>query len=134
MEAPEAPAVHAAVLAGVEAALDKPGFEAKAEGDLPAARRAMAREFTATYRQSFLAHAAMEPLNCTAHVTDKGCEIWGGSQVPSQAREDAAKALGLPEKVTFHNYQMGGGFGRRGWKPTWCARWNWRGRCPGRSS
>jgi isoquinoline 1-oxidoreductase beta subunit len=56
----------------------------------------------------------MEPGSCTAHVTPEGCTIWAGSQVPAQARDDAAKALGLPaDKVTFHNCQMGGGFGRR---------------------
>ncbi|MFT2568427.1 molybdopterin cofactor-binding domain-containing protein, partial [Escherichia coli] len=82
-------------------ALAKPGHSAKAQGDLNAPH---ARDFSATYHQPFLAHAAMEPLACTVHVTEKGCEIWSGSQVPSQARSDAAKALGLPEdKVTFHN-------------------------------
>lgn len=112
--APAKPAEHAAVLADITAALDKPGFEAKTQGDLAAARKAQAREFSATYHQPFLAHATMEPGNCTAHVTPAGCEIWGGSQVPGQARDDAAKALGLPpEKVTFHNFLMGGGFGRR---------------------
>jgi isoquinoline 1-oxidoreductase beta subunit len=74
----------------------------------------MAHDYSATYRQPFLAHAAMEPGSCTVHLTSKGGEIWTGSQVPAQAREDAAKALGLAtDKVIFHNYQMGGGFGRR---------------------
>jgi isoquinoline 1-oxidoreductase beta subunit len=83
-------------------------------GDLARAKSAAARNFTAAYRQPFLAHAAMEPGACTVHVTPAGCEIWSGSQVPSRAREDAAKALGLAvEKVRLHNYQMGGGFGRR---------------------
>lgn len=100
-----------AIVADLDAALAQPGHSAKAQGDLNAAR---GREFSATYHQPFLAHAAMEPLACTIHVTDGACEIWSGSQVPAQARADAAKALGLGEdKVTFHNFQMGGGFGRR---------------------
>lgn len=112
--APAQPAEQAHIVAELDDALAKPGHEAKATGDLAAARKAGARAFAATYRQPFLAHAAMEPGSCTLHVTPAGCEIWTGSQVPSRAREDAAKALGLPvEKVVFHNYQMGGGFGRR---------------------
>lgn len=68
----------------------------------------------ATYEQPFLAHAPMEPGNCVVHVKDGGCEIWTGSQVPSAARDEAAKALGVPvDKVLFHNRLMGGGFGRR---------------------
>jgi isoquinoline 1-oxidoreductase beta subunit len=112
--APKAPADHAHILAGLDEALAKPGFEAKSTGDLGAARARAVRPFSATYRQPFLAHAPMEPGSCTAHVTPEGCTIWAGSQVPAQARDDAAKALGLPaDKVTFHNCQMGGGFGRR---------------------
>jgi isoquinoline 1-oxidoreductase beta subunit len=62
----------------------------------------------------FLAHATMEPLNCTAHVTPDSCEVWVGSQVLSRAQKAAAKACGLPvEKVTIHNHLLGGGFGRR---------------------
>lgn len=105
------PAEQGAIVADLDAALDRPGHSAKSQGDL---KTAHGREISATYHQPFLAHAAMEPLACTIHVTEKGCEIWSGSQVPSQARSDAAKALGIgEEKVTFHNFQMGGGFGRR---------------------
>jgi len=113
-EAPAEPAGQARIFAELDEALGKPGFEAKRTGDLAAAKARAARSYSATYRQPFLAHAAMEPGACTVHVTAAGCEIWSGSQVPARARADAAKALGLPiEKVTFHNYQMGGGFGRR---------------------
>jgi len=111
---PPQPAQHQQIMADLKAALNKPGFEAKAQGDMAIARQSMARSFTAEYSQPFLAHATMEPGNCTAHVTPDGCQIWAGSQVPAQARADAAKALGLSEdKVTFHNQLMGGGFGRR---------------------
>jgi isoquinoline 1-oxidoreductase subunit beta len=75
-----------------------------AEGDL----------LEAAYEMPFLAHATMEPMNCTAHVTPAGCEVWIGSQVLSRAQSTAAKAAGLPlEKVTVHNHLIGGGFGRR---------------------
>jgi len=56
----------------------------------------------------------MEPLNCTAHVTRSGCEVWVGSQVMARAQTTAAAALGVPpEKVTVHQHLIGGGFGRR---------------------
>jgi isoquinoline 1-oxidoreductase beta subunit len=61
-----------------------------------------------------LAHLAMEPINCTAHVREDGCEIWVGCQRLALARRLAAEALGIPlEKVTIHNHLLGGGFGRR---------------------
>lgn len=105
---------HAAITGAIASALDKPGFVAVEKGDVAAARTGAAKTVTADYHQAFLAHATMEPGNCVAHVKDGACEIWTGSQVPSSARETAAKALGFPlEKVTLHNRLMGGGFGRR---------------------
>ncbi len=104
----------AAILGDVVAALDKPGFVAATSGDLAAARQGTVHHFSATYTQPFLAHATMEPANCVAHVHDGGCDIWTGTQIPSDARKAAAARLGLPlEKVTLHNRLMGGGFGRR---------------------
>ncbi len=68
----------------------------------------------ATYRVPFLAHAAMEPMNCTAHVRKDGCEVWVGNQVIARAQAAAAKAVGLPlDTVVVHNHLIGGGFGRR---------------------
>jgi isoquinoline 1-oxidoreductase beta subunit len=68
----------------------------------------------AVYELPFLAHAAMEPLNCTVHVTPTTCEVWVGIQVLSRAQSTAAKVAGLPlDKVTVHNHLIGGGFGRR---------------------
>jgi isoquinoline 1-oxidoreductase beta subunit len=111
---PAQPLEQTRIQAELDEALTRKGFEAKNAGDHARARSGAARSLSATYRQPFLAHAAMEPGACTVHVTSAGCEIWTGSQVPSRARADAAKALGLPlEKVRLHNYQMGGGFGRR---------------------
>jgi isoquinoline 1-oxidoreductase subunit beta len=78
--------------------------KALAEGDL----------LEAAYELPFLAHATMEPMNCTVHVTPTTCEVWVGSQVLSRAQAIAAKVTGLPlDKVTVHNHLIGGGFGRR---------------------
>lgn len=68
----------------------------------------------ATYQLPMLAHATMEPLNTTVHVTPGQCEIWVGTQVPTRCVSVAAKITGLPEaKVVLHNQYLGGGFGRR---------------------
>ncbi len=68
----------------------------------------------ATYQMPMLAHATMEPLNATVHVTPGGCEIWAGTQVPANVVQNAAKITGLPpEKVLLHAQYIGGGFGRR---------------------
>jgi isoquinoline 1-oxidoreductase beta subunit len=62
----------------------------------------------------FLAHATMEPMNCTVHVRKDGCEVWVGSQVLARAQAAAAQTTGLPlDKVVVHNHLIGGGFGRR---------------------
>jgi isoquinoline 1-oxidoreductase beta subunit len=77
----------------------------------------MARAATkveATYQVPFLAHATMEPMNCTAHVRQDGCEIWVGTQALARAQAAAAKTAGLPlDNVVVHNHLIGGGFGRR---------------------
>src|SRR5256885_12831923 len=58
----------------------------------------------AIYEQPFLAHATMEPVNCTVHVRPDGCDIWVGTQVPTFAQTAAAKLTGLPKsKVRVHN-------------------------------
>jgi isoquinoline 1-oxidoreductase subunit beta len=68
----------------------------------------------AAYQVPFLAHATMEPMNCTVHVHKDGCEIWVGSQVIARVQAAAAKTAGMPlDKVAAHNHLIGGGFGRR---------------------
>jgi isoquinoline 1-oxidoreductase subunit beta len=68
----------------------------------------------AAYQVPFLAHATMEPMNCTVHVRNDSCEIWVGSQAMARVQSAAAKTAGLPlEKVVVHNHLIGGGFGRR---------------------
>ena len=68
----------------------------------------------ATYEMPLLAHACMEPLNCTVHVTPTSAKAWIGSQVLERVHAAVAKAAGLPEsQVTVQNHLIGGGFGRR---------------------
>jgi len=62
----------------------------------------------------FLAHVAMEPMNCTVHVHDGACDVWVGTQVMGKAQDVAAQEAGVdPARVTIHNHLIGGGFGRR---------------------
>ncbi|WP_296948970.1 molybdopterin cofactor-binding domain-containing protein [uncultured Massilia sp.] len=68
----------------------------------------------ATYKLPMLAHATMEPLNATVHVTPDGCDIWVGTQVPTRVVDNAARITGLPrERIRLHPQYLGGGFGRR---------------------
>jgi isoquinoline 1-oxidoreductase beta subunit len=69
---------------------------------------------SATFELPLLAHATMEPLNCTVHVTPTSAEAWLGTQVMERVRAAVAKGAELPEsQVTVHNHLIGGGFGRR---------------------
>jgi isoquinoline 1-oxidoreductase beta subunit len=98
----------------LEAATTKPGAVAQNIGDADKAMAGAATKVEASYQLPFLAHATMEPMNCTVHVRSDGCEIWVGSQALSRAQAVAAKVLNLPpEKVVVHNHLLGGGFGRR---------------------
>lgn len=68
----------------------------------------------AEYHVPYLAHAPMEPINCTARVTEKTCEVWAPTQHVSQARQVAHEASGVPlDQVDIHTTFLGGGFGRR---------------------
>lgn len=84
-------------------------------GNVDTALAAASRPLTADYFVPYLAHAAMEPLNCTALVRGDGtCEVWVGSQTPTLVRWYAAKAAGIDsDRVTVHTPYLGGGFGRR---------------------
>jgi isoquinoline 1-oxidoreductase subunit beta len=94
------------------AASSRPGAVAKSVGDIDKTLGSGAVD--AIYQVPFLAHATMEPLNCTVHVTPATCEVWVGIQVVARAQEAAAKITGLPlQQVTVNNHLLGGGFGRR---------------------
>src|SRR4051794_8245919 len=98
----------------LEAATLYPGAIAQTIGDVGTAMASAVTKVEATYQVPFLAHATMEPMNCTVDVRPDGCEIWVGTQVLARAQAAAAKATGLPvDKVVVHNHLIGGGFGRR---------------------
>jgi isoquinoline 1-oxidoreductase beta subunit len=97
----------------IKAASEKPGLVAKKRGD---ADKALGNgdKFEAQYELPFLAHATMEPMNCTVHLTPGACEIWIGTQIAARVQSSVAATAGLPvDKVIVHNQLMGGGFGRR---------------------
>ena len=84
------------------------------KGDTAKAEAGAKKMIEATYHAPYLAHATMEPMNCTAQVKDGKVEIWAPTQVPGMAREAAAKVAGVDvDKVTLHVTLLGGGFGRR---------------------
>jgi isoquinoline 1-oxidoreductase subunit beta len=112
-EGPNASVSTADILNGLMSASEKAGAVAKSTGDAAKAQGGETK-LEATYHVPFLAHAPMEPMNCTVHVRPDACEIWVGNQVITRAQGIAAKVTGLPlEKVTVHNHLIGGGFGRR---------------------
>ena len=98
----------------LEAATRNPGAVAQNIGDADKAMASAATRVEATYEVPFLAHATMEPMNCTVHVRKDDCEVWVGNQVIARAQAAAAKVAGMPlDKVVVHNHLIGGGFGRR---------------------
>jgi CO/xanthine dehydrogenase Mo-binding subunit len=102
------------VVRGLAAASQTPGVVVRNEGDAPSAIAGSSRKLESVYEAPFLAHAAMEPINCTVHLRSDRCEVWTGSQVLARAQAGAAKVAGLPlEKVVVHNHYLGGAFGRR---------------------
>lgn len=104
----------AGMLENIRAASLATGVEVRNVGDVKAAQAKAAKTVEAIYQVPFLAHACLEPVNCTVHVRKDGCDLWLGSQVPARAKAMAAQLTGLPEDaVVVHNHLIGGGFGRR---------------------
>lgn len=113
-EGPHAKIATSDIARELEAATTKPGAVAQNVGDADKAMAGAATKLEASYQLPFLAHATMEPMNCTVHVRADGCEIWVGNQALSRVQAVTAKMLDLPpEKVVVHNHLLGGGFGRR---------------------
>ena len=111
-EGPHAKVDTAQVQANLKAASARSGVVGKSAGDIGQALSSDVVE--AVYQVPFLAHATMEPMNCTVHVTPASCEIWVGIQVMSRAQKAGADVTGLPlDKVIVHQHLIGGGFGRR---------------------
>jgi isoquinoline 1-oxidoreductase beta subunit len=91
-----------------------PGAVARNDGDVAQAFAGSAKSVEAAYEFPFLAHAAMEPMNCVVKLSKEACEIWNGEQFQTGDQMAVAKALGLkPEQVTIHMLYAGGSFGRR---------------------
>ncbi len=113
-EGPNARLGTADIVQQLAAASQRSGVVARKVGDAAQAMAGAARKLEAIYELPFLAHATMEPVNCTVHVRPDGCDIWVGTQVPTFTRTAAAQLTGLPrERVQVHNHLLGGGFGRR---------------------
>jgi isoquinoline 1-oxidoreductase beta subunit len=113
-EGPNAKLSTADIVRQLAAAAERSGVVARSVGDVAAAMARAAQKVAAVYEVPFLAHATMEPVNCTVEVRPDGCDLWLGTQVPTFAQTAAAKVTGLPrDKVQVHNHLLGGGFGRR---------------------
>ncbi|CAD5373275.1 Isoquinoline 1-oxidoreductase beta subunit [Rubrivivax sp. A210] len=105
----------AALMDSFATALDRDeSFTYFSRGDVDAALAGAAHTLKAEYRAPYLAHLALEPINCTVLVKDGAATVWASTQVPDIARAVAARALGLDEsKVEMRVQLIGGGFGRR---------------------
>jgi isoquinoline 1-oxidoreductase beta subunit len=91
-----------------------PGTSARKEGDADAALQGAAKVLEAAYEFPYLAHAAMEPMNCVVRLDSNGCEVWNGEQFQTVDQMHLAQLLGLkPEQVKLNQLYAGGGFGRR---------------------
>ena len=102
------------ILDGYRAQARTPGAVAAQKGDADAALAKSAKQIVAEYDVPYLAHATMEPMNCTVKVEGGTCEIWTGTQFQTMDQMSAAKIAGVPpEKVSIHTQFLGGGFGRR---------------------
>ena len=111
---PNARLTTADIVRDLDTASQKPGAVARKGGDVEMAFAGATKRIDAIYQAPFLAHAAMEPMNCTVHVRPDACEVWVGTQVLSRAQAAAAEVTGLPkERVKVYNHLLGGGFGRR---------------------
>jgi isoquinoline 1-oxidoreductase beta subunit len=113
-DGPHAKLTTGDIAAELEQATLKPGAVAQNIGDVEKALAGAVTKVEAIYQVPFLAHATMEPMNCTVHFRKDDCEIWIGNQALARVQTRAAKVAGLPpEKVIVHNHLIGGGFGRR---------------------
>lgn len=112
-EGPNAHATSASISRDLALAVRRKGVVARHDGAGEAAL-ARGRRVNAVYEVPLLAHATMEPMNCTASVRADACEVWAPTQFQSRAQETAAQITGLaPAKVRIHTTFLGGGFGRR---------------------
>jgi isoquinoline 1-oxidoreductase beta subunit len=91
------------------------GLTIQQKGDVASGLQKAAKTIDAVFSFPFLAHAPMEPENCTVKITSDKCEVWAGTQSPLLHQAEVAAFLGFkPEQVLFYTPHLGGSFGRRG--------------------
>jgi isoquinoline 1-oxidoreductase beta subunit len=113
-EGPNAKLTSAEISKLLVDAAAKPGPVARKEGDVDAGLAGAATKFQVDYEVPFLAHATMEPQNCTAQVRADRCDVWAPTQAQTGSQATAARITGLdPGSVFIHTTFLGGGFGRR---------------------
>lgn len=97
-----------------ELSQQQPVFTLRRDGDPDTALGGGLKVVEAAYSYPFIAHAPLEPQNCTAHYRDGKLEIWAPTQTPQGGRQLVSRTLGIPESnITVHLLRTGGGFGRR---------------------
>jgi isoquinoline 1-oxidoreductase beta subunit len=113
-EGPHGGVDSAQIRHALQKAAARRGHIARDDGDATGALRDAARSVEAVYETPYLAHATMEPMNCTARIGPDGCDVWAPTQAQTDAQDVAAQAAGLRrDQVRIHTACIGGGFGRR---------------------
>ncbi len=113
-EGPNAALMSADISKQLADAAGRPGPVARKEGDVDAGLAGAATKFEVNYEVPFLAHATMEPMNCTADVRADRCDVYAPTQAQTSSQSTAAKITGLDTSAVFiHTTFLGGGFGRR---------------------
>lgn len=113
-DGPNATVNSADIVEQLEKESQRAGAVARHQGDAAKALATAAQRIDAIYQVPFLAHAAMEPMNCTVHLQKDRCDIWVGTQCPEITQNQVAELTGLPtDAIKIHNHLIGGGFGRR---------------------
>jgi isoquinoline 1-oxidoreductase subunit beta len=113
-DGPNGKVSNADIVKQLEEESKKPGAVARNEGDAGKALAEAAQRVDAIYQVPFLAHAAMEPMNCTVHLQKDRCDIWVGTQAMALTQSLVVELTGLPkDAIKIHNHLIGGGFGRR---------------------
>jgi isoquinoline 1-oxidoreductase beta subunit len=108
---------HQSIMDGFKKLVGTKGAPFENRGDADSAMASSAQRLTAEYEFPYLAHASMEPMNCTIHFDGSKAQLWSGHQAPTWDRNIAAKILEItPEKVELNVVYAGGSFGRRGSK------------------